>query len=54
MEHLIENRKKNSLKKLQDGGDHLCYGLHGGILITVAHKTDKLISSYQFERPKYL
>lgn len=34
----------SSLEKLQDGRDHLRYGLHGGILITVAHKTDKLNS----------
>lgn len=36
-----DNKKNNSLEKLQDGGDHLCDGLHGGILITAAHKTDK-------------
>lgn len=37
--------EKNSLEKLQDGGDHLRYGVHGGILITVGHKTDKIKSS---------
>lgn len=38
---LATTKKNNSLEKLQDGGDHLCDGLHGGILITAAHKTDK-------------
>lgn len=32
----------HSLEKLQDGRDHLCYGLHGGILVTAAGNTKDL------------
>lgn len=32
----------NSLEKLQDGRNHLCYGVHGGILVTVTGNTNDL------------
>ena len=32
----------NSLEKLQDGGNHLCYGVHGGILVTATENTQEL------------
>lgn len=29
----------NLLEKLQDGRNHLCYGLHGEVLVTAADNT---------------
>lgn len=38
----VQINTENSLEKLQDGRDHLCYGLHGGILVTATHNTNNL------------
>lgn len=39
---IVQITTENSLEKLQDGRDHLCYGLHGGILVTATHNTNNL------------
>lgn len=45
----------NSLEKLQDGRDHLCDGVHGGVLVTTtgSAKHQLLISNSQELSPKY-
>lgn len=38
----VQINTENSLEKLQDGRDHLCYGLHAGILVTATHNPNNL------------